>query len=270
MAKKNKNDSSLWRQIFGLFFLFLVAGAGVAYWKLGTIIKVAVEEGGPRITGVPVNVNHVLISPLSGRGTITGFRVANPKGFSASHAFEVGRVSLGLSVLSLFRQKTVIHKIHLHNIALEYEGKGTENNLSVLQANVERNTRALSKFTTTASSASAQSGAEQSSQKSKSKHSYLIEDFLIKDVKVTARNVLPMMGSKPIEIDLPEIHLKNISNDSGAQVTEELSRQVTAAVNAAVLKILSNALQGRAQNILNKAKTEGLEKGLQKIKGLFH
>lgn len=252
MSRKTKSG---WGKVFGVFFLLVIAVFGVAYWQLGAIVKSVVQEVGTRFVGVPVSVDTVLLSPLSGNGSMRGFRVANPSGFSGKHAFEVGQIALGIDAKSLLSDKVIIRRIHLSSIALEYEGNGAQNNLARLQQNIERNTKRY------------RDPSSDSKTASSSKRSYLIEDFWIKDVKVTARQVLPVMGAKVLELSIPDIRLKNISDSSSEEVTREISRKVAQAVTDAVMKNISGSLQDTAKQLLEKAGAgkgkELLEKSLK-------
>ncbi len=263
-------------KVLGVLFLVVVAIVGVGYWQLGAIVKRAIEEVGTRMAGVPVTVDRVLLSPLSGNGSISGLRVANPPGFVGKNAFAVGSAAVKINVKSLLGEKVVIHQIHFSDIALEYEGRGEANNLTKLQQNVDRNTRAL-RSRAGASESSASSGTEQASGKSapEKKRSYLIEDLWIQGVKVSARKVFPsglsLMGDKPLEIAIPDIRLKNVSNNSSAEVTQELTRQVMAAVTAGVMKNFSTSVNDAAKQLLEKAGKgevkEMLQKGLKALPG---
>ena len=74
----------------------LVVLLGGAWFYLDRIAQAAVERGGERALGVPVQVETMALSPLSGRLGMGGFRVANPEGFSGQPLFRLdeGRAAI--------------------------------------------------------------------------------------------------------------------------------------------------------------------------------
>ena len=74
-----------------LVIVALIAiAAGIVASQSGTIIRHAVEEFGPEITGTKVVLSDVNVSILSGSASIKNLVIGNPQGFKSDSAVKVG------------------------------------------------------------------------------------------------------------------------------------------------------------------------------------
>ena len=75
------------KSILLLGVLVVALGAGGAlyyvYSNLNEIVRTAIEEYGSEVLGTSVTVEDVSLSLTEGRGQITGFRIAEPRGFGS-------------------------------------------------------------------------------------------------------------------------------------------------------------------------------------------
>src|SRR3990172_4509823 len=102
----------LW--IFGTLFLVSVAVVVVLTFFLGSIVRAGVNRVGPALTKTRVELADARISPLSGIGTLTGFVVGNPEGWTSDRALYLGKVHVDLQPFSLFGDHIVINEILIY------------------------------------------------------------------------------------------------------------------------------------------------------------
>src|SRR4051812_23251666 len=105
----------------------LAALALVAFFTLqfflGSIVKTAVNNFAPKLTGTKVTLDAAAVSPLSGSGTLSGFFVGNPPGWSSDKAFYLGKVHMDMVPFSVFGDHIVINEIVIDQPEFVYETK---------------------------------------------------------------------------------------------------------------------------------------------------
>ncbi len=183
---------------FGLIGIggLLVVVVLVGYFYLGSIVKKAIETVGPQITQTELTVSSVGLLPFSGRGSIRGFFLGNPKGYKTEYAVKVEKVSINLVNRSLLRNTIIVQSVYVDSPAITYEGTLSNSNLKQIQRNVEAFAQKLP--------------ASGTSEKSNPAKKVIIQDLKIENAKVR----LALFGSDT-EISLPEIHMKNLGAESG-------------------------------------------------------
>jgi len=99
--------------IYGLIGLLAVSVVGLVIFMftIDSIVKSSIQYIGSEMTGTAVTVSGVSISPFSGKGTISGFRVANPEGYSRDFAVEIDQFSIELDLMTLFTDEVVIREL---------------------------------------------------------------------------------------------------------------------------------------------------------------
>lgn len=239
-----------------VLFAVLVILVGIAASQAGTIIRHAVGEFGPEITGTSVTLSDVDISILSGKAGIKNLQIGNPAGFKAENAIKVGEVSIELDINSLFSDKIKIKQILVDGAELTYEvGKGGSN-IKALQRNIEQR------------SATTTSGADAGASESAGGPSLIIDDVRINGTKVNlAASLLQGQGASAT---LPDIHLQDIGKEEGgaspADAVKEIFGVITKTVATSVAQIVpADQLKETADKAINE-KIKGVG---DKLKGLF-
>ena len=115
-----------------LVLLFL----GVTF-TLDRIVKTGIESLGSEMTGTPVKLESVNISPISGEGTISGFTIANPEDFEGESMMRIGELSISLDVMSLLSDEILIHEIILIDPAFYVEQTVAGNNVLQILDNID-------------------------------------------------------------------------------------------------------------------------------------
>ncbi|HMB99296.1 MAG TPA: hypothetical protein VKM36_12475 [Balneolaceae bacterium] len=108
--------------------LLVILFLGITF-SLDRIVKTGIESLGSEMTGTPVRVESVSISPISGQGTISGFTVANPDDFEGETMISISEFSISLDVTSLLSDEILIHEIILTDPAFYVEQTVAGNNV---------------------------------------------------------------------------------------------------------------------------------------------
>jgi hypothetical protein len=226
-------------------------GGGILYWRLGSLVKAAVEEFGPKLTGTSVTLRHVVLSPFSGKGRFSGLEIGSPEGFSEPCAFKLDDVRVSVDLKSLASDTIHVREIVVEGPEVHYEVGAGGTNLAKLQKNVESSLPA-----------SGGSGAPSPAAKPKKVR---IDLFVARGGKVHVN----IMGAKAV-LPLPDVELKGIGSDGGTSMKEAFSR-ITGSLTSSALQAVRGAggsLGGAAKSLESgsKAAAEGLSRS---FKGLF-
>ncbi len=121
----------------GVVILLIAGGAYFLFSNLGDIIQAAVEKYGSEITQAEVKLAKVELDLTSGKGTLRGFKVGNPKGFQTPSAFQLGAVSIHIDINTVTDDPVIIKEIVIDKPDVTYELSGDGNNIDALRANVD-------------------------------------------------------------------------------------------------------------------------------------
>lgn len=227
----------------------LAAGAGVvAYFKLGAIVKAAIETLGPSVTGTSVRVGSVSLSPFSGSGRIRGLFIGNPAGFKGESAFELRTVRAAVDLKSLRGERILIKEIVVEGPVITFEGGLGGSNLSRLQKNVESASPA------SPASKSGKSGGERKIE---------IGLFKVTGGKVNLR--FTGLGDHRLSVALPDIELRGIGRKSGGVTPSRAAREMLSALTGSALDAAARALQQGGGSRLR----DTTKRANKLLKGLF-
>ena len=116
--------------------LLVILFLGITF-SLDRIVKTGIESLGSEMTGTPVKVESVSISPISGEGTISGFTIDNPDDFEGESMLRIGELSISLDVMSLLSDEILIHEIILTDPAFYVEQTVAGNNVLQILDNID-------------------------------------------------------------------------------------------------------------------------------------
>ena len=248
--------------ILGVIVVMAVVALMIVASQSGTLIKQAVEEFGPEITGTSVTLGGVDVSIFSGKAKINNLVIGNPKGFKSDSAIKIGVAEVILDIGSITSDKIHVTKILLDSAELTYElGKGGSN-ISALQKSIEQRTAALAG--SGGSSSSDSSGAESPGM--------AIDNIYINGTKVNV--VASLLGGKGTGLVLPDIHMKDLGKDdkgsSPGEVMNKIFATLSKSVVASVSKVLpTDQIKEQVNDAVNKAVGGQVKDVTGKIKGLF-
>jgi len=202
-----------------ILLVIVAAVAGVVFYVLGnldSIVKNAIESNGSAAVGTAVKVGSVNIALAEGRATISELTVANPPGFSAKPALRFGKVSVEID------PKTVsIKRIYAGEPQINVEVKGSENNFSVLQKNIN-----------------AASGGKKDTKPSESESVTVTIDTV--EIDKARATLTSDQRDKPLEVTIDRLqfsHLKGTPDKIAAQLAEQIIGKVVAATATELIKL---------------------------------
>lgn len=121
----------------GVVVLIGAGGLLVLALNLGSVVKRGVETFGPKVTGAPVTVGVVTLSPLSGRGSVRDLVIGNPPGFKSGSALRLGAARVAVDVKSLAGDVIRVRSVVLEGPEITFEPSMSGSNLSRLQKSVQ-------------------------------------------------------------------------------------------------------------------------------------
>ncbi len=243
---------TLFKILAGLVVVLLIVLV-VGVLNLDKGIKAVVETVGPELTKSSVTLRDVDLSLTSGEGSLKGLVVGNPAGFKTANAFSLGEISLAIDPESVTTDTIVIDSILIIAPEITYESLKGGTNLDQLQKNVEQ----------AIGSSSESSSSEGDSEEAAAKK-LIIKDLSISGGKISYSNAL--LGSKPISLPLPPIHMTGIGEKSGGATAGEVVNQVLAAINKGAAGAVTNS--GALKDAGEQVKQQ-VEEKLGGLKGLL-
>jgi uncharacterized protein involved in outer membrane biogenesis len=215
---------------------------------LGSIVKAGVNKFGPGITQTKVELQGASLSPLSGAGSLDGFTVGNPKGWSEGNAFHLGHVHIDVEPFSVFGDHIVINEIIIDKPEFLYETKIVASNIGDLLKNIEQAVGAKQNEPTT---------------KSGKPVKMVIKKLVMRDGRVTLG-----VGAAAMSMPMPPLNMTDIGTAEGgvtpAQVAVAVMRSVTTSVVAASTQALAKVGGTSGAAAADAAKQAG-----QVLKGIF-
>ncbi len=234
----------------GILIVLLVLGLGLyltLHYFLGSIAKAGVNKFGPGITQTKVELQDAKISPISGVGTLSGFTVGNPAGWSTADAFRLGRIHLDVEPMSLFKDHIVINELIIEQPEFNYETKIVASNVGDLLKNIE---------------ASGTKKNQPTGEQGKP------IKMVIKKLRLEGGKVTIGMGPTAIPLPMPPLVMSDIGVAEGgitpAQVAYAIMANVTTSVVAATTGGMSQLGGTTGAAAVETAKQAG-----EAIKGFF-
>ena len=223
-------------KILGLLAFIIIVGLVVVAMSLNGLVKAGVETMGPQILGVPVTIDDVDISLLSGdngiQASLQEFVIKNPKGYETAFAFSLPTMRVKVDRDSVLTDRILVEEVVIEGPAITFEGSLLGSNIGEIQDNVKRNTQSASKTVTEEVSGKEHSGEEQ-------KRQVQINRVIVKNARLN----LSLMGfeGQTIQVTLPDIELHDIGKQSHGTSFQEASAAIFNAVYGAVIKAVTTS-----------------------------
>lgn len=229
-------------------------------FSMDSLVTMAVEKYGSEALQAKVTLDDTKISATSGKGTLKGLTVGNPKGFETETAFKLGEISLQLAVGSITKDTVIIKEIVIAAPEITYELGADGSNLDTLQKNVAGQAGG-------GQGKSSDAGSPQKSKKNGKK--LIIDSLIIRDGKINV-SAVGLQGQK-MSVKLPKVQLSGIGRDKGGATPAEVIKKLIDAINAAaggavktlgIGKVLENVegMAEGAKEVLEKGGSEMIEK----------
>ncbi len=242
--------------ILGVLLGLAVVAVVVLTFTLGAIVTKGVNTFGPKITGTVVTLDHAVISPLSGSGTLSGLFVGNPEGWKSDKAFSMAKVHVSVAPLSVLGDHIVIKEVLIDGPEFVYETKIISSNIKDLLNNIEKTTGATSD----------QAGTKTATPTTKSGKplKFEIKSFRLENAKVTLG-----VGPTAITLPMPPLVLTDLGTKEGGITPDQLAVKVMTNVLGNIVGAVANsALKlGGAAGATSSDAASGAVKGLKNLFG---
>jgi uncharacterized protein involved in outer membrane biogenesis len=214
------------RILIGLAALVVVLLVVVMFF-MGAVIKSGVETAGPKVLGVPVQLDSARFYPLRGKIALGGLVIGNPEGYKAPSAFKLGRFRADVSVGSLFTDTIVVREILIEGPEITFEGSLKGSNISALMKGIEERTGGKTPR---------EEKPAKASDPGKPAKKVIIDSFVFRGGRVNLSAGL--MGGKAVPLPLPPIELSGIGRDKGGASPTEAATQIMGAIMRAVTGVV--------------------------------
>jgi hypothetical protein len=185
---------------------------------------------GPKLTQTKVELAGATISPLTGSGTLTGFAVGNPQGWSDANAFTLGKVHIDVEPLSIFGDHIVINEIIIDGPEFLYETRIVTSNIKDLLKNIEAFTGGGGKD-------------------AKTKEGKPIK-FVVKKFRLTNGKARLGVGPAALPVPMLPIAIDNLGVKEGGITPDQLA-------TAVMTNVLSDIISATARATLQAGSTSG-------------
>jgi hypothetical protein len=246
--------------ILGIIVLVLITCAVVVgFIYIGPIIKIGMEQIGPKVAQVPVKVDTVDVSIVTGSAAIKGLVVGNPAGYTSQQAISVGTVAIKMDPMSAASSKILIHSVHVESPEITFEGGLSNNNLTKILNNV-------TSFTKNINSANG-SSVTAAPAENKPAPKIEVDDFLITGAKVHI-NISEVVTK---DISLPDIHLTDLGKGGDGLTPADLTKAVLSAITSNTIKTVTSSVINLGQGVkgLGTSAVKTLGESVSKITGSF-
>ena len=187
----------------------------VVFWVfVDSIVCKAIEEGASHALGVETRVGFARLRLIAGDLRLIRVRIGNPPGFDEPYFLAVGRAEVEASLLDLRNEVVELPLISLDDVDVVLERDGNRTNFDAILAHMDS-------FEEGEPTPLADEGPAQR---------FVVRRLLIRDV--TARVEWSGIASKQtrLELEIPEIELRNLGDGGSALTTAELSNLVMKAI----------------------------------------
>ena len=200
-----------------------VAALLVVGWFARNVVATAVTRSvATRLLGVPVEVDAVRIDVFGLAAEVDGVRVANPQGWGAPRALEIGHLAVRVGSDSS-TSRLVVDEIDIRTVRIWFIRDGLDNNIAALVKNL-----------------SGPGGDPKPAKPSGPGTELVIRRLALSDVEVRlGERATAGSGEVPVVATLSKIEVKDIkANTSGEGLAEQLVAQV---FEATVVAVVANA-----------------------------
>ncbi len=244
-----------------LALILTILASVVLYFTLPIIlnkgIKVGVESVGPKITQTEVRLDKVDISPFNGKGSLHGFLVGNPEGFTPDRTFFLNEITLDIDPSTLFSDRILINRIYIHTPEIVFEQKLGGNNLNKLMANINQ---AVEK-----DKGDAPEPTTKPEPVKVEKQPLKIE---ITELTIEEGSVSVILIGQKITVPLPKIQVNGIGKDKGGVTPEQAVQEILKVVIKQVTESAGKAGDSAVEKVMEGTK-EATGEALKNIKDLF-
>jgi uncharacterized protein involved in outer membrane biogenesis len=256
-----------WKLILGIVIALFIATVLVIKFSWESVAKKQIAAVISPITGTPVSIGGLSISPFSGSLQIDDFIIGAPEGYKSEYSLKLGKLFADVNLRSLLSDKIIVEEITVDGLHVIYDTTipGFGSNLSKIKSNVDKYTE--SKKEKTEEKKPAEEEKEVAEEEGTSKK-IIIEQLNFTNGKISVSSTL--IGGKQVSIPLAAIHLKDLGKESnnGTEIAEVIDQILTAIMEATAKAVdQSGNLIESGKGIINDAgeKASGVIDDIKKI-----
>ncbi len=227
--------------------VFIAVVAGALYWlsnNLDSLVRDAIAKYGSEMTQAKVSVGSVKIDAVNGEGIISDFEIGNPQGFKTPYAFKVKEFTVAIDPATLTGNVITIKKIAIIAPDVIYEKGDSMTNFDAIQKNIAEYL-----------------GPSEEGKK------LIVDEFKLRDAKAQA--AAAFMDGKTVDVDLPDLTMRNIGKKEGGITPGELGQRIAGAMKKQLAGAISFDKLGKAAQQAGEAIGEAAGSAADKIKSLF-
>lgn len=247
----------------------ILGGLVFLVMNVNSVIKNGIELTGSAIFKVPVTVERVEVSFLSGVGEITDLKVGNPEGYQSESALQIDSLKIEIDVGSLTSNKIHIKSLMVDSPRITYEGSFTTSNLKQLQTNAERS-RKSDGGSTEGSGGDGPTAGDTGDGGASSSGPYIQLDLLV----ISNANIevlLSFLGDESLILTMPEMELHDLGREDElsaaglmSEILVSLNGELRPLIRSYAAKSLGDQLKGDTV-----AFKDAVRETVSKLKGLF-
>jgi len=247
--KKSKLKKILIYSVAGLivFMLILVL-------SLGMIIKGAVDNILPQVTGTPCSIGFCSFNPITGTIRVSGLEIGNPEGYGEKNAFTLKHMKISVDVASLLSDTVVVKEITITGMDVDMETKTlTETNLTDIKANIDE---FMKKTGIQTEKKEPESGEEPPAEEEAPGKKIIIKMMHFEDNSVTMG-----VAGKTMSVPMVPFTINDIGTEEGGVTPAQAAFDIITAITVNVTKTSSAAVADSVK--------EGTNSVIEGVKGLF-
>lgn len=218
--------------LIGVGLIVVVVAVAVFYVisSLDSLVVAAVEKFGSEITQTRVRLEEAKIGVTTGKGTLRGLSVGNPKGYKTDTSIRLGEVSVKIDTGTITQNPVVIKEILIASPEVTYEVGEKGSNVDAIQRNVNDY---LAKW-------GIAPGKEKKSEPKGDEgeaRKLIIQNVYVRDGQVNVSATF--LGGKKLGAPLPDIHLKDIGKEKGGASPGEIAGQIIGSIQKSTAKAIA-------------------------------
>ena len=234
MSRKNGTPMKVFVRFLVLVGVIGLLALVFVSLSLNALVKGGIETMGPRVLGVPVTLEDVDVTLLSGTSMhagLTGLVVNNPEGYETDSAVSLPEIRIKVDWNSLLTDTVIVEEVLIVKPAITFEWSLRGSNLGTIHENVKRNTGS-------GSDDDGEKNGEKPGEKQEFDKTVHIKKVAVKDAMINVSFVGEQF--EVTHLPLPDLELRDIGDPSGgttfSQASAVIFEQIYDAIDKAVMK----------------------------------
>lgn len=229
--------SRMIRKVVIGFLVLAVACILTAVFFFDAIASRVVSTAGTRVLGVTTTVRSTHLGLFDGKSSLSGLKIAEPAGFGEGSMISVETASVTVGLTELLSSDIVIEEISIDGVTVNLVQANSQVNLQVVATNL------------TGTDKSDQGTPTPASPSDQSSSSVTIRQLKVTNIKVFATGDTALVGSKPIEVSIPDIVINDVGTKTPiSEVAAQISTQL---MNHLLVAIVEAKIAGLPQSMLS-------------------